>query len=86
MHSFLQISQVSRLAIGFYNAVIYFFINEGSERMKFAKENMKQILLIIVFTALLIFALVNFPVLLALLAGYTGFCRRSLPGSAWRLS
>ena len=25
MHSFLQISQVSRLAIGFYNAVIYFF-------------------------------------------------------------
>ena len=50
--------------------------------MKFAKENMKQILLIIVFTALLIFALVNFPVLLALLGGLyrilspflAGFC------------
>lgn len=35
--------------------------------MKLAKENMKQILLIIVFTALLIFALVNYQVLLALL-------------------
>ena len=38
--------------------------------MKFVKENMKQILLIIVFTALLIFALVNFPVLLALLGRF----------------
>lgn len=57
-------------------------MSEGSERMKFVKENMKQILLIIVFTALLIFALVNFEVLLALLGGLyrilspflAGFC------------
>lgn len=50
--------------------------------MKLAKENMKQILLIIVFTALLIFALVNYQVLLALLGALyrilspflAGFC------------
>lgn len=50
--------------------------------MRINKENMKQIFLIIVFTALLIFALVNFSALLALLGAlyrilspfFAGFC------------
>lgn len=48
--------------------------------MKFAKENTRQILLIIVFTALLIFALVNFPVLMTMLGTLYGILSPFLAG------
>ncbi len=48
--------------------------------MKFAKENTRQILLIIVFTALLIFALVNFPVLMTMLDTLYGILSPFLAG------